>query len=114
MTTGSPSPAAETPEVKWPLGMHPLIIAGCRELFRPETYGEAVAKSFRIARDKLREVSGHEKGSDAFGKAGLHIRGAAAPHVDLDFNDGVKFLLMSIDMFRNEKSLVADRECEWS
>jgi hypothetical protein len=27
-----------------------------------------------------------------------------APHVDKDFNNGVKFLTMAIDMFRNEKT----------
>jgi uncharacterized protein (TIGR02391 family) len=55
-------------------------------------------------RDRLRDLTGHETGSEAFGKGKLHIRGAAAQNVDLDFNEGAKFLMMAIDKFRNEKS----------
>ena len=44
---------------------------------------------------------GHETGSEAFGKGKLRISGAA-PHVADDFNEGVKFLTMAIDKFRNE------------
>lgn len=46
--------------------------------------------------------------------------GSSAPHVDADFQDGVKFLTMAIDRFRNEKSHTADgnitdpiRACEY-
>ncbi|MFA6450204.1 MAG: TIGR02391 family protein [bacterium] len=52
----------------------------------------------------LRELTGFEKGSDAFGKSKLHIKGAAAKNVDHDFNEAVKYLAMAIDQFRNEKS----------
>jgi len=38
----------------------------------------------------------------------LYIKGAAAQNVDSDFNEGVKFLTMAIDMFRNEKSHTSD------
>ncbi len=53
-------------------------------------------------------MTSYETGSEAFGKGKLHIKGAAAPHVDTDFNQGVKFLLMAVDMFRNEKSHTSD------
>jgi hypothetical protein len=36
------------------------------------------------------------------------LDGASAPHVDEDFQNGVKFLTMAIDRFRNEKSHTAD------
>ena len=45
---------------------------------------------------------------DAFGKGHLYVDGAAATHVDEDFQNGVKFLTMAIDRFRNEKSHTAD------
>lgn len=41
-------------------------------------------------------------------KGKLYITGAAATNVDDDFQNGVKFLTMAIDRFRNEKSHTAD------
>lgn len=41
-------------------------------------------------------------------KGKLYILGAAAPHVESDFNQAVNFLTMAIDMFRNEKSHTSD------
>jgi uncharacterized protein (TIGR02391 family) len=84
--------------------LHPEVIEKCRKLYDSGHYAEAVEKSFRVVRDRLRDLTGHEKGSDAFGKGKLHIKGAIAPHVDEDFNTAVKFLTMAIDMFRNEKT----------
>jgi class 3 adenylate cyclase len=51
---------------------------------------------------------GYETGSEAFGKGHLYVDGALATHVDEDFQNGVKFLMMAIDRFRNEKSHTAD------
>lgn len=84
--------------------LHSDVIAKCRKLYDSGHYAEAVEKSFRVVRDRLRALTGHEKGSDAFGRTKLHVQGAIAPHVDKDFNDAVKFLTMAIDMFRNEKT----------
>jgi hypothetical protein len=74
------------------------------------SYGEAVEKGFKfkVVRDRLRSLTSYETGSDAFGKGKLYSKGAAAPHVDDDFQNGVKFLTMAIDRFRNEKSPTAD------
>ena len=88
--------------------LHPEIYAKCRNLYEGGDYAEAVEKSFKIVRDKLRALTGYETGSDAFGKGHLYINGAAATHVDEDFQNGVKFLTMAIDRFRNEKSHTAD------
>ena len=54
----------------------------------------------------------YEKGSEAFGKGKLHIKGAAADNVDLDFNKAVQFLMMAIDMFKNEKGHTSDSKIE--
>lgn len=91
-----------------PPGLHPAIQKGCVPLFESGHFVEAVEKSFKIVRDRLRELTGYETGSEAFGKGGLRVKGAAAPHVEDDFNEGVKFLTMAIDRFRNEKSHSSD------
>lgn len=88
--------------------LHPNIVSKCSSLFEKDEYVEAVEKGFKVVRDKLRELTGYETGSEAFGRGRLHIRGAAAPHVDDDFNQGAKFLTMAIDRFRNEKSHTSD------
>ncbi len=87
-----------------PDGLHPQIHSKCAELSASGAFAEAVEKSFKVVRDRLRSLTNYETGSEAFGKGRLHIRGAAAPNVDSDFNQGAKFLMMAIDMFRNEKS----------
>lgn len=88
--------------------LHKAIADRCEDLFRSRHYAEAVESSFKIVRDRLRQLTKYEKGSEAFGKGKLHVRGAVAPHVDGDFNEGVKFLTMAIDMFRNEKAHTAE------
>jgi uncharacterized protein (TIGR02391 family) len=92
--------------------LHPEIISKCTGLYNSTAYPEAVEKSFKIVRDRLRTLTGHETGSEAFGKGKLHIKGAAATNVDGDFNQGAKFLMMAIDMFRNEKSHTSDAKID--
>lgn len=88
--------------------LHPEIAKRCIGLYENGDWAESVEKSFKVVRDRLRDLTGRETGSEAFGKTPLHIKGAAAPHVDYDFNEGVKFLAMAIDKFRNEKAHTAD------
>ena len=88
--------------------LHPLVQQKCSQLYRGEHYAEAVEKGFKIVRDRLRKLTNHETGSEAFGKGGLYVKGATAEHVDNDFQQAVKFLTMAIDMFRNEKSHTSD------
>lgn len=82
--------------------LHPTIADECSKLFESEHYPEAAIKGFMTVKERLRELTGYESSTDAFGKGGLHIDGASAEHVDPDFQQAAKFLLMSIDMFRNE------------
>lgn len=84
--------------------LHATVLEKCRGLFESGHYADAVERSFKVVRDRLRALTTHETGSEAFGKTRLHIKGAIAPHVDKDFNEGVRFLTMAIDKFRNEKS----------
>lgn len=94
------------------LHMHPAIREKCFSLYKSKEYAESVEKSFKVVRDKLRELTGYETGSEAFGKGKLHIKGASAKNVDEDFNQAVKFLTMAIDMFRNEKSHTSDSKID--
>jgi uncharacterized protein (TIGR02391 family) len=98
----------ESPDAIAMESLHPEIYAKCRGLYERGDYAEAVEKSFKLVRDKLRALTGYETGSEAFGKGHLYVDGAAATHVDEDFQNGVKFLTMAIDRFRNEKSHTAD------
>jgi len=98
----------ESPDAIAIESLHPEIYAKCRNLYEGGDYAEAVEKSFKIVRDKLRALTGYETGSEAFGKGHLYVDGAAATHVNEDFQNGVKFLTMAIDRFRNEKSHTAD------
>jgi uncharacterized protein (TIGR02391 family) len=88
--------------------LHPEIYTKCRNLYEGGDYAEAVEKSFKLVRDRLRALTGYETGSEAFGKGQLYVDGAAASHVDDDFQHGVKFLTMAIDRFRNDKCHTAD------
>ena len=103
------SPASSTESLGLQgLPLHPAIVEKCDALYQAGEYAEAVEKSFKMVRDRLRTLTGHETGSKAFGTGKLHIRGAAASNVDFDFNEAVKFLCMAIDNFRNEKSHTSD------
>jgi uncharacterized protein (TIGR02391 family) len=99
---------AESPDATAIQSLHAEILSRCRKLYESGDYAEAVEKGFKVVRDRLRELTGYETGSDAFGKGKLYVDGTAAPHVDDDFQNGVKFLTMAIDRFRNEKSHTAD------
>ena len=98
----------ESEDVAGIKSLHPEIYSRCRTLYAGGEYAEAVEKSFKVVRDRLRSLTSHETGSEAFGKGKLYLNGAAAPHVDENFQNGVKFLTMAIDRFRNEKSHTAD------
>jgi len=98
----------ESPDATAIASLHPEIYTKCRNLYERGDYAEAVEKSFKLVRDKLRSLTGYETGSEAFGKGHLYVDGAVATHVDEDFQNGVRFLMMAIDRFRNEKSHTAD------
>ncbi|MDP1720763.1 MAG: TIGR02391 family protein [Candidatus Nanopelagicaceae bacterium] len=94
------------------ISLHPEIYAKCDALFEHGAFPEAVEKGFKIVRDRLRGLTGHETGSEAFGKGKLHVKGASAPNVANDFNEAVKFLTMAIDQFRNEKAHTSNAKVE--
>lgn len=92
--------------------LHKQIQDKCSSLYLGRHYPEAVEKSFKVVRDRLRDLTTYETGSEAFGKGGLFIHGASAKNVEHDFQEAVKFLTMAIDQFRNEKSHTSDGKIE--
>jgi hypothetical protein len=84
--------AGEFPDATAIESLHPAVYSGCRKLYESGEYPEAVEKSFKLVRDRLRALTTYETGSEAFGKGKLYIDGAAASHVDDDFQAGVKVL----------------------
>jgi uncharacterized protein (TIGR02391 family) len=107
----SPVPPSEEPPAPPFLrleDLHPAIVDGCAELYAAGHLAEAVEKSFKIVRERLRQLTGYETGSEAFGKGGLRVQGVVEPWVDDNFNEAVRFLTMAIDRFRNEKAHTAD------
>lgn len=88
--------------------LHPAVQEACVKLYEAGHLAEAVEKSFRVVRGRLRELTTHETGAEAFGKGKLRVDGAIASWVEDDFNEAVKFLTMAIDRFRNEKAHTTD------
>jgi uncharacterized protein (TIGR02391 family) len=88
--------------------LHPEIKKWALPLCENGNLTEGVEKGFKVVRDRLRALTTYERGTDAFGRGKLKVRGAAAPHVAEDFNEGVKYLTMAVDRFRNEKAHVLD------
>ena len=42
-------------------GLHPQIRSKCEALYASSAFAEAVEKSFKVVRDRLRELTGYEK-----------------------------------------------------
>ncbi|MGI8516191.1 MAG: hypothetical protein ACR2NT_13905, partial [Acidimicrobiia bacterium] len=95
---------AELPDTTATGSLHAQIQSKCRKLYESGDYAEAVEKGFKVVRDELRVLTGYETGSEAIGKGGLYITGAAAAHVDDDFQNGVRFLAMAIDRFETRRA----------
>lgn len=92
--------------------LHDKVKEKCSGLYLDKHYSDAVEKGFKVVRDRLRELTTYETGSEAFGRGGLYIRGATNKYLDKDFQEAVKFLTMAIDRFRNEKVHTSDGNIE--
>lgn len=69
-------------------------------------YFHSVEEAYKVVRDKLRKITGYEQAHKAFAESNYerifgHIAGNDA---EKDFFDGVKFLHMALQNFRNEKA----------
>lgn len=69
-------------------------------------YFHAVEESYKLVREKLREITSKEKATDAFAATNIEKLFGHQPTSDAerDFFEGVKFLNMAIQFLRNEKA----------
>jgi uncharacterized protein (TIGR02391 family) len=69
-------------------------------------YYNAVEEAFKLVRHKLKEITGHEKATDAFNEQMYEKIFGHTPINDSerDFFQGIKFLHMAIQFLRNEKA----------
>ena len=77
-----------------------------QKLLNDKHYFNAVEEAYKIVRQKLKEIAGQEKATDAFSTANYEKIFGHKPQNDAekDFFEGVKFLHMSIQFLRNEKA----------
>lgn len=83
----------------------PEIYKHIKKYLEVEDYFHAVEESYKIVREKLKEITGEEKATNAFKEDNfIKIFGYDPKNqMERDFFDGIKFLHMAIQMFRNEK-----------
>jgi len=86
--------------------LHKKVFDHVQKLLGDGHYFNAVEEAYKIVRNKLREVSGSERASDAFKATNYaHIFGREPGNqAESDFYEGVKFLHMAIQFLRNEKA----------
>lgn len=85
-----------------------------QKLLNSGHYFNAVEEAYKIVRKKLKDITGKEKATDAFGNSNYEkIFGhQPANDVERDFFEGVKFLHMSIQFLRNEKAHTPARDID--
>ncbi len=71
-----------------------------------QDYYHAVEEAYKIVRQKLKDLTGEEKASQAFCETNIEKIFGHTPSDDTekDFFEGVKFINMAIQRFRNEKA----------
>jgi uncharacterized protein (TIGR02391 family) len=77
-----------------------------QKLLNDKHYFNAVEEAYKIVRQKLKDITGKEKATDAFSNPNYEKIFGHQPKNDAekDFFEGVKFLHMSIQFLRNEKA----------
>ncbi|MFD7307720.1 TIGR02391 family protein [Promicromonospora sp. NPDC059942] len=106
-----PTPVAITTEAtvtknKIEIEIHEDIYSHIKRYLDTEDYFHAVEESYKVVREKLREITGSEKATDAVRPANFEklFGHQPATEAESDFFDGVKYLNMAIQFLRNEKA----------
>ena len=88
------------------INIRPEIYEHIKRYLVTQDYYHAVEESYKIVRQKLKDLTGEEKANQAFSETNIEkIFGhKAKDDTEKDFFDGVKFINMAIQMFRNEKA----------
>jgi len=82
------------------------VFGHVQKLLNNGHYFNAVEESYKIVRQKLKDITGKEKAHEAFAERNLEKIFGHKPinEAENDFFEGVKFLHMSIQFLRNEKA----------
>ncbi|MFA5778493.1 MAG: TIGR02391 family protein [Candidatus Paceibacterota bacterium] len=85
-----------------------------QKLLNDGHYFNAVEEAYKIVREKLKDITGKEKATDAFSNSNYEkIFGhQPANDVEKDYFEGVKFLHMAIQFLRNEKAHTPARDLD--
>ena len=85
--------------------LHPEIYQHIKGYLENEQYFTAVEEAYKLVREKLTQLTGCERATDAFsGDNYERILGHKPRDArEKDFFEGVKFLHMALQFFRNEK-----------
>lgn len=88
------------------INIRPEIYEHIKRYLATQDYYHAVEESYKIVRQKLKDLTGEEKASQAFCEINIEKIFGNAPKDDAekDFFEGIKFLNMAIQKFRNEKA----------
>lgn len=88
----------------WDIQLHPEIYASVVALFNDWHYFNAVENAYKIVREKLRKLTGEEQAHKAFAVSNTIFQQEPENDAEKDFREGVRFLHMAIQNFRNEKA----------
>ena len=85
-----------------------------QKLLNSGHYFNAVEEAYKIVREKLKDITGKEKATDAFSNSNYEKIFGHQPQNDAekDFFEGVKFLHMAIQFLRNEKAHTPARDLD--
>lgn len=88
------------------IAIRPEIYEHIKEYWNNNDYYHSVEESYKIVRQKLRDLTGEEQAHKAFCDENFEKIFGHTPENDTekDFFEGVKFLNMAIQKFRNEKA----------
>ena len=87
------------------INIRPEIYEHIKRYLVIQDYYHAVEESYKIVRQKLKDLTGEEKANQAFCETNIEKIFGHNPSDDTekDFFEGVKFINMAIQRFRNEK-----------
>ncbi len=88
------------------INIRPEIYEHIKRYLATQDYYHAVEESYKIVRQKLKDLTGEEKASQAFCEKNIEKIFGHNPSdaAEKDFFEGVKFISMAIQNFRNEKA----------
>ncbi|GAB4032075.1 MAG: hypothetical protein Fur0012_10180 [Elusimicrobiota bacterium] len=86
--------------------IRPEIYKHIATLLQSEHYFNAVEEAYKVVRQRLKDITGKERATDAFSEVNQEKIFGRKPKNDAekDFFEGVKFLHMAIQYLRNEKA----------